>query len=170
VRGAVDWWEARANGPPPAELWQCAAWYGGTGTSRDASAEEETRGYVPTQPLMDALTLSKGRDVRWHDPSGLAVQDPSVVLGGPGALVMRRDLVSLLNAEEMTLFWTVLAGNELHRRDHRPSGDDYRWVSASASYILNGDRIERVHVMASRCRPGPTAACQIDWMTRSAEP
>jgi hypothetical protein len=65
---------------------------------------------------MDALTLSKGRDVRWHDPSGLAVQDPSVVLGGPGALVMRRDLVSLLNAEEMTLFWTVLAGNELHRR------------------------------------------------------
>lgn len=170
ARGTVDWWEARANGPQPAELWQCAAWYGGTGTSRDASAEEETRGYVPTQPLVNALRLSKGRDFRWHDASGLAVHDPSVVLGGPGALVVRRELVSLLHASGMTIFWTVLAGHELHRRNHMPPGDDYRWVSASASYILDGDRIERVHALARRCRPGPTTEYEMEWVTRSAEP
>lgn len=167
--GTVDWWEARESGPQPAELWQCAVWYGGTGTSRDASAEEETRGYVPTQPLVDALRLSKGRDFRWHDSSGLAVHDPSVVLGGPGALVMRRDLVPLLHTAGMTIFWTVLAGHELHRQDHMPPGEDYRWVSASASYILNDDRIERIHALASRCRPGPTTEYQIEWVTRSAE-
>jgi predicted ATPase len=32
-----------------------AAWYGGTGTSRDASAEEETSGYVPSRRLMDLV-------------------------------------------------------------------------------------------------------------------
>jgi hypothetical protein len=170
ARGTVDWWEARANGPQPTELRQCAAWYGGTGTSRDASAEEETLGYVPTQPLTDALRLSKGRDFGWHDRLGLAVHDPSVVLGGPGALVMRRDLVPLLHAAEMTIFWTVLAGHELHRQNHMPPGDDYRWVTASASYILNGDRIEQVHAVASRCRPGPTTEYQIEWVMRSAEP
>ncbi len=36
---------------------QCAAWYGGTGTSRDASAEEETPGYVPSRRLFDVLGL-----------------------------------------------------------------------------------------------------------------
>lgn len=46
--GNVDWWEARAQGPQPASLWHCAAWYGCTGTSRDASADDETRGYVPS--------------------------------------------------------------------------------------------------------------------------
>jgi sulfur relay (sulfurtransferase) DsrF/TusC family protein len=170
ARGTIDWWEARANGPQPADLLQSAAWYGGTGTSRDASAEEETRGYVPTQPLLDALKLSKGRDFTWYDSSGLAVHDPSVVLGGPGALVMRRDLVQRLHAAGMTIFWTVLAGHELHRRDHLPPGDDYRRVSASASYILDDDRIERIHGLATRCRPGPTTDYQIEWVTRSADP
>ena len=172
VEGVIDWWDTGADGPQPAELRHCAAWYGGTGTSRDASAEEETRGYVPTRPLIDTLGLSKGVDFRWRDPMGLAVQDPSVVLGGPGALVMRRDLVPLLHASSMTIFWTVLVGNELYRQDHMPPGDDYRWVSASASYILNGvtgNRIERVHAFASRCRPGPTTENQIEWVTRSAE-
>lgn len=168
--GTVDWYEARAHGPQPAELWQCAAWYGGTGTSRDASAEEETRGYVPTRPLVDVLRLSKGVDFTWHDSSGLAVHDPSVVLGGPETLVMRRDLVPRLHEAGKTLFWTVLVGNELHRRDHMAPGDDYRWVSASASYILNGDRIEQVHALARRCRPGPATEYQIEWATRAAEP
>jgi hypothetical protein len=170
VEGAVDWWDGRAGGPQPAELGQCAVWYGGTGTSLDASAEEETRGYAPTRPLLDALGVSSGVDFRWDNASGLAVHDPSVCLGGPGALVMRRDLVPVLHASGTTVFWTVLVGNELHRRHHIPTGDDYRWVSASASYILNDERIERVHALASRCRPGPTTEHRIDWVTRLTEP
>jgi hypothetical protein len=152
--GRVDWWDARADRPQPTDLWQCAAWYGGTGTSRNASADEETRGCVPTRRLFDILG-PRGVDFTWSDASGAAVQDPSVILGGPGALVMRRDLVSRLAEAGLTIFWTVLIGNELHRSDHMLPGDDYRWVSASASYVLNGYRIEQVGSIATRCRPGP---------------
>jgi hypothetical protein len=166
--GSVEWWDVRA-GPQPTELLQCAAWYGGTGTSRDASAEEEARGHVPSRPLFDVLGLSRGVDFTWTDASGVAVHDPSVVLGGPGTLVMRRDLTSRLSDAGLTIFWTVLIGNELHRSDHTPPGDDYRWVSASASYILNGGRIEQVGAIAARCRPGPTTERGLEWVTKKAE-
>lgn len=166
--GIVDWWEVRAGGPQPTELLQCAAWYGGTGTSRDASAEEETSGYVPSRRLMDLVGLSRGVDFAWNDASGLAVCDPSVVSGGPAALVMRRDLLPRLADAGLTIFWTVLIGNELHRDDHT-SGDDYRWVSASASYIVNGDRVEQVGATAARFRPGPTTERELEWAPRRGE-
>jgi hypothetical protein len=161
--GGVEWWDARSGGPQPAELVQCAGWYGGTGTSRDASAEEETRGYVPSRRLFDLLGLSRGIDFLWSDPSGGAVCDPSVAVGGPAALVMRRDLVPRLSDAGFTIFWTVLVGKELHRQDHPMPGDDYRWVTASASYILSADRIALAHARAVRCRPGPTTERELTW-------
>ena len=167
--GRVEWWDARTGGAQPTQLLQCAAWYGGTSTSRDASAEEETRGYVPSRPLFDVLGLSGGVDFTWSDASGVAVHDPSIALGGPGTLAMRRDLVPRLADAGLTIFWTVLIGNELHRSDHTPPGDDYRWVSASASYILNVDRIEQVGAIAALCRPGPTTERELEWMTKKAE-
>lgn len=167
--GIVNWLDARAGGAQPVDLRQCGARYAGTGTSRDASSEEESRGFVPTRPLMDALRLSAGVDFRWCDSSGLAVYDPSVLLGGPPTFVMRRDLIPLLHQSGYALFWTVLVGNELRHRGHMPPREDYRWVSASASYIMVGERIERVHALASRCRPGPTTEYSIEWATRSAE-
>jgi len=166
--GIVEWWEVRAGGPQPTELLQCAAWYGGTGTSRDASAEEETSGYVPSRRLMDLVGLSLGVDFTWNDTSGLAVCDPSVVSGGPAALVMRRDLLPRLADAGLTIFWTVLIGNELHRDDHT-SGDDYRWVSASASYIVNGDRVEQIGATAARFRPGPTTERELEWTPRRGD-
>lgn len=167
--GQVDPWDARARGGLPAELQHCAAWYGGTGTSRDASAEEETRGYVPSRRLVDVLGLSRGVDFSWNDPSGVAVCDPSIVSGGPAALTMRRDLVPRLVQAGLTIFWTVLIGNELHRRDHAMPGDDYRWVTASASYVLDGDRIDLVGATAARCRPGPVTERELSWAPRTGE-
>ncbi len=167
--GSVHWWDARAGGLQPAELLQCAAWYGGTGTSRDASAEEETRGYVPSRRLIDLLRLSGGIDFTWRDTSGVAVCDPSVVSGGPAALVMRRDLMPRLVEAGLTIFWTVLIGDELHRSDHTSPGDDYRWVSASASYVLNGGRVEGIGARAVRCLPGPTTERGLRWTPRKAE-
>ncbi|HVF13823.1 MAG TPA: hypothetical protein VM942_04440 [Acidimicrobiales bacterium] len=165
--GSVNWWELEAGEPPPADLLQCAAWYGGTGTSRDASAEEETAGYVPSRRLFDVLSLSPGVDFTWRDASGgVGVCDPSVVLGGPGTLAMRRDLLPRLAEGGWTIFWTVLIGKELRRGDFAPPGDDYRWISASASYILNGDRIEQVGATAVRCQPGPsTTEREVGWVT-----
>lgn len=167
--GAVDWWPTASRGPLPAELRQYLLWYGGTGTGRDASAEDETTGHVPTRPLVDTLGLSKGRDFRWSDPDGLAIHDPSVVRGGPGLLLMRRDLASRLRDDGMSVFWTVLASRELHMPDHRHPGDEYRWVTASASYVLDGDQVKRVHSMSARCRPGPEKEHDVDWVLRAAD-
>ncbi len=167
--GSVDWWSAGGGSRPPVELLQCAAWYGGTGTSRDASANEETTGYVPTRRLIELAELPRGVDFAWRDEAGVAVCDPSVVLGGPATLVMRRDLLPRLAEAGLTVFWTVLVGSELHRNDNTRPGDDYRWVSASASYILADDRVEQIGARAIRCRPGPTTERDVIWDTKRAE-
>jgi hypothetical protein len=166
--GHIERWNTRAGGPQPTELLQCAAGYGGTGTSRDASAESETCGFVPSRRLFDILGLSPGVDFTWSDASGIALHDPSVNLGGPGTLAMRRDLLPWLTDAGLTIFWTVLIGNELHR-EPMPAGDDYRWVNASASYILNADRIEQIAATAIRYKRGPTAERELDWMTKETE-
>jgi hypothetical protein len=165
----LDSWETARSGSLPARLANCASWYGGTGTSRDASAEDETRGHVPSRTLLDKLGLSKGVDFSWSDPSGVAVWDPSVVTGGPSALVMRRDLVERLAAAGFTLFWTALVQKELHRNDFGVPGDDYRWITASASYILAGGQIELIGACAVRCQPGPTTERTLDWAARPRE-
>jgi len=167
--GSEDPWDDVAARPRPAELLACAAWYGGTGTSRDVSAENETAGYVPTRRLVELLGLSRGVDFMWRDPAGIGVRDPSVVLGGPSALVMRRDLLSRLADAGLTLFWTVLIGNELHRGDYGIPGDEYRWVSASASYAVNGDRVGMLAARALRCRPGPRTERRLRWTPRTTE-
>jgi hypothetical protein len=169
VETELDSWEEGRSGSLPARLSHCATWYGGTGTSRDASAEYETRGHVPSRTLFDVLGLSRGVDFSWSDPSGLAVWDPSVVTGGPSALVMRRDLLGRLAAAGFTLFWTALVQKELHRKDFGVPGDDYRWITASASYILSGEQIELVGARAVRCQPGPTMERTLDWAPRPRE-
>ncbi|MDT7709842.1 MAG: hypothetical protein QOG20_5449 [Pseudonocardiales bacterium] len=83
---------------------------------------------------------------------------------------MRRDLASRLRADGMTLFWTVLVGCELHFPDHQHPGEEYRWVTASASYVLDGDPITRVHSLAKRCRPGPVTEHDVEWVSRAADP
>ena len=82
---------------------------------------------------------------------------------------MRRDLVPQLTAAGLTIFWTVLIGNELNRSDFMSPGNDYRWISASASYILNADRVEQVGAAATRYRPGPEAERELEWITRKTE-
>lgn len=69
----------------------------------------------------------------------------------------------------MSLFWTVLVGRELHMPDHRDPGDEYRWVTASASYVLNGDTVTKVHSVSARCRPGPEKEHDVDWAPRQDE-
>lgn len=69
----------------------------------------------------------------------------------------------------LTLFWTVLVGKELHRGDLSPPGDDYRWVSVSASYLFDQEAVRRTGVMATRCRPGPATEEQPFWFIRDAE-
>jgi hypothetical protein len=166
--GESEWWGQR-NGPQPCALWDCGAWYGGTGTSRDASAQDETRGYVPSMRLRTLLGLGRGTDFRWHGPSGVAVQDPAVSTGGPASLLMRRDTIEQLADSDLTLFWTVLIGKELRQEDSMPPGDKYRWVSASASYLMGLNGIRQIGAAAKRCRPGPATENMLTWPTREEE-
>jgi hypothetical protein len=63
----------------------------------------------------------------------------------------------------------VLIGNELNTTDHfsRPD-DDYRWVSASASYILDNDTIDLISATAGRYAPGPEIEREITWNPRTS--
>ncbi|MGZ0152947.1 hypothetical protein ACXJJ3_38220 [Kribbella sp. WER1] len=113
--------------------------YTGTGTTRDTSGA--VSGYVPSRLLADALGLAHGNDFAWPDCEGRpAVFDPTAGMSGVGALVMRRDLTAALARAGYTLFWTVLI-----RKEFQNDGfDEYRGTSASASYLLIDDRIEKL--------------------------
>lgn len=167
--GAVDPWDIRVGGQQLRNLQVCAAWYGGTGTSRDASAEDEPRGYVPSRRLFHVLELNRGVDFSWSDMAGTAVCDPSVSAGGPAALVMRRDLLPRLDSNGLTIFWTALVESTLRRNEFGMPGDEYGWVGASASYILNRDRIELVGAQAARFRPGPRVEIDVSWTPKRGE-
>jgi hypothetical protein len=169
AEGAIGWWDRQSEGFRPLEPIQCVAWYGGTGTARDKSADEETRGYVPTRQLVQLLGLSPGIDFSWADSAGVAVRDPSVAVGGTSCLVMRRDLLTRLNDAGFTLFWTALVGKELHRADDLGDRDEYRWITASASYLLDGGKIQRIASLARRCRPGPVTELELEWAPSRGE-
>jgi hypothetical protein len=167
--GGIEWWDPRAHGFELLRPLECVAWYGGTGGSRDKSAEDETRGYVPTREMFNLLGLSNGVDFAWRDRSGVAVLDPSVLQSGPSCLVMRRDLLSRLADAGFALFWTALIEKQLQRSDDPMPHDDYRWVTASASYSVDDGRIEQVAARALRCRPGPSTEYELAWAPRRRE-
>ena len=168
--GSITRWDTRRGGPMPEGLTLTAAGYAGTGTSRDASAEAETTGWVPSRRLHDVLALTHGADFASYDASGTAIHDPSATAGGPATLVMRRDLLSRLTNAGLTLFWTVLIGNELHNTNpvFHP-GSDYRWISASASYLFSNGTVSLISAAAARCAPGPKTERTLKWTPRKTD-
>jgi hypothetical protein len=168
--GSIEHWNTHRSGPMPKGLTLTAAGYAGTGTSRDASADAETTGWVPSRRLHDALGLTHGVDFTWNDASGSAVHDPSATAGGPATLAMRRDLLPRLTGEGLALFWTVLIGNELNNTDavFHP-GSEYRWVSASASYFFSDGTINLITADAARCAPGPETEHTLKWAPRKTD-
>jgi hypothetical protein len=168
ARGTITHWDTRRSGPMPEGLTLTTAGYAGTGTSRDASADAETTGWVPSRRLHDILLpLTHGTDFVWSDAYGTAIHDPSTTASGPATLAMRRDLLPRLTSAGLTLFWTVLIGNELHSTDPLSHpGSDYRWVSASASYLFSDDTITLISAAAARCAPGPETERNLTWTPR----
>lgn len=167
--GAIDDWDSSSGGDQPTELFQCGAMYSGTGTARDASPEQDVAGFVPTSTLFDLLNLQDGVDFVWKSDTGVAVFDPSVSCEGPNVLLLRRSLCTRLHAAGFTLFWTVLVGHEHSSGDLGSSRDDYQWISASASYLLTNDVIEKIDARASLYTRGPNKEFDIDWETRISD-
>ena len=175
--GSPDWDWADGNAEPrfvgdrivPVDLYQPIAWYGGTGTDRDAAGTEEPTGFVPSRMLFDILQLRPGRDFRWSDDIGLAVQDPSAGMNEPSVLLMRRDLSDRLDAAGYRLFWTVLLNKQIHDHSFSQPSEDYRWVSASAAYVLADTGVELVASNAWHCRPGEGRTTPIAWDLNTSE-
>ena len=77
---------------------------------------------------------------------------------------MRRDLLLQLTSAGLTLFWTVLIGDELNNTDPvAHPGSEYRWVSASASYFLGDGTVNLISADAARCAPGPETERTLKW-------
>ena len=163
-------WELCTDGVvEPVELIQCGAWYAGTGADRDASAVQETQGFVPSRTLFNILSLKHGVDFVWQSDAGVAVLDPAVFSGRSNVLLLKRDHFRRIKESGFALFWTVLVGHEHSTSDHGTPGDDYRWVSASASYMLIDDTLEKIHAQACRYVPGPYKEYDLEWYTKNSE-
>lgn len=167
--GAIDDWNSHSGGEQPAELLQSGAWYAGTGSDGDASADEETRGFVPSRKLFELLKLQAGADFVWRDNAGVAVFDPAPSAGGLNSLLMRRDLLHQIHEAGHELFWTVLVGHEHSPSDYGAPKGDYRWITASASYRTTEDQIELVHSLAGLFTVGPELVSKLSWAPRTKE-
>lgn len=47
--------------------------------------------------------------------------------------------------------------------------DNYRWVSASASYLLTNEVIAKIDLQAGRYAPGPSKEFDIEWTTKASD-
>jgi hypothetical protein len=157
-----------SRGPQPAEFTLAAVEYPGAGHSVVSPARTEAAGFLPGRRLFDVLGLTRGIDFTWSDDSGIAVQDPSAASGGPAVLAMRTELANRLADAGLALFWTALAGcKAVPSGDYLSrSSDHHPGVSASASYILTGTRIEQVHAIATRYGSEPERERSIKWHPR----
>lgn len=160
--------EPRGGGHgPPVTLKVPNGEYGGTGTGREAN--DVARGQVPSRLLYRILEIARGNDFVWFDASGVAVKDFSAGSAGPSVLLMRRDLTKILSDAGYDLFWTVLLNKQRHDAAWDTDDDNYRWVSASASYIAEAEGLRLVSSTATRRSPGGTRADRLVWQLRQKE-
>lgn len=167
--GDVDPWEYNQSKGIPKGLLFSGAWYAGTGSSRDWSTDAEVLGFVPSRVLCNSLNLQHGVDFSWRDDEGVAVFDPSTVLGGEEALLLRRDLGNKLAESGFTIFWTALLGYERRSEGPQSLGRNIRWVSASSSYILDGDAVVKIDSRAKYLSSDPAEEVDLEWAIRARD-
>lgn len=167
--GSIDGWNSNSSRERPSQLLQSGAWYGGTGSDRDASATEETRGFVPSRKLFELLELRSGTDFVWRDNQGVAVFDPAPSSGRPNGLLMRRELLRKIQDAGHELFWTVLVGHENSVPDHGFPKGDYQYITASASYRVNENRITLIHSLANLLTADSELSSRVPWSIKAKE-
>lgn len=80
---------------------------------------------------------------------------------------MRRDLMTTIAAAGYSLFWTVLLNKQRHDHNYGRPESKYRWLSASASYLMTAEAVECVSANAWRCRPAPGGDPKpVEWIVR----
>ena len=109
--------------------------------------------------MYDVLNLNWKNEYEWTNHEGtIIVKNPSAVDGGPSTLLANREkTITQLAANNLTVFWTVLAGKDLiWDTHHRNRNKKPQWVSASAAYALDGDKVCLLSSTAKLWEPGPT--------------
>ena len=83
-------------------------------------------------------------DTLWAISARLCVRAAAqhALHGARSTLVMRRDLSDRLSSAGYNVFWTVLLNKLRHDHTHRRPGPEYRWLTASASYLQTSQTVE----------------------------
>lgn len=115
--------------------------YGRSRGSFDCSIDESIFIDLPCHFLVEGMNLDwKGIEGSWFDPAGQLVGfDPSVKSPGPRTFLVRKDsLIEFLDANGLTLFWTVLG--EKQTIGGSMSHQDYKGhlVIKGAYFLVNG--------------------------------
>jgi hypothetical protein len=134
-------WESPEKGCPT-KIEPVAVEYNRSGGGLDCSVDKGYHIKLPT------WSLFKGLGLKWSGNAGdflneqnfLTARDPSMHEKGPGALLLREDLLrEYLERENLTLCWTVLG----EKRYLGPGYDakDYFSTHISGAYILDGSNL-----------------------------
>ena len=102
----------------------------------DCSIEDSIRIKLPSAHIINAMKLrSYASEGEYFDPSGkLVAFDPSVKSPGPGALLFEKvALQRFLEANELTLFWTVCGEKQLIGGNDRTN---LGWMQVSGVFQL----------------------------------
>ncbi len=123
--------------------------YLGEGGSYDGSLDESVAVSLPAKWLVEKAGLHwKGVDGSFYDEKGLLIAcDPSVEGLGPRALLLRRDsLLSVLAENEYDIFWTVLGEKQSIPKGlgGRISGRIKRWQEINGAYRLKDGKLNGV--------------------------
>jgi hypothetical protein len=106
-----DGWTRGDNDRIPAELLVADDEYARESGGFDCSLDDSVFIALPCRFLADSMRLAwRGREGCWFNEAGeLVAFDPSVRHQGPHVLLAKRDaLLSFLNEQNLTLFWTLL--------------------------------------------------------------
>ncbi len=97
-------------------------------TRYDCSVDDDIRIYLPSKHLVNGLGLNwSGNEGCFQDAEGkLAIFDPSVREKGPGALLVRRDLLTeYLQDNELDILWTINGRKNLVGGTDQTAGESY---------------------------------------------
>ena len=151
-------WRGRDSDYLPNEVMVTTLDYSHEGTASDRSMDDSLRICLPGKELAEGLGLRwSGVEGRFVDRDGrLAACDPSVFEPGPGALVVRGDLLNpYLSDNGLELVWTVLGEKQLI--GFGPL--DHGWLEVDGAFRLTaGDIVGQVrceHRLMARDRSRP---------------
>jgi hypothetical protein len=131
-----DGWMQPCRGCP-VKLRAAALQYRRESSDFDCSVDEDYTLHLPVRELVTELDLHwAGNGANFEDSAGgLAAQDPTVNMPGPGALLLRADLMyAMQKRKDLTLCWAVLG--EKRTLGAGGTGRNHPALNLSGAFVL----------------------------------